>query len=271
MGNLKTDDVRAAFDRDGFYVHAAPVLEPETLARAVGGLEAVRAGLSDTGETPDGGWPPGTDDDRLGPGPRALTKIEQPQLASAALREALRSPRLGELAAAVTGARKVQVWWVQGLVKPEAEGTASATNVGWHQDKTYWAAWEDGSELFTAWLALSDVTADAGPMVFVPGSHRWGMLSGGDFFGQDQDALRAAIRVPEGADWREVADVLPPAGVSLHHQMLFHGSRQNHSGGPRRSLAIHLRTENSSPKPDTWVARYLGRPEICPVIHEADE
>ena len=264
MAALAQDAVQAQFSRDGFYVHVAPVLAPETLSRAAEGLEAVRAGRFDTGEAPAGGAVAG-----VGADPRALTKIEQPQIASAALRQALCSPRLGELAAAVTGASRVQVWWVQGLVKPGTPDAPLASNVGWHQDKTYWSAREDGSELFTAWLALSDVTADAGPMVFVPGSHRWGLLPGGDFYGQDQDALRAAIRIPAGEEWREVADVLPPGGVSFHHQMLFHGSHQNRSDRPRRSLAIHLRTERSSPKPDAWVANYLDRPEICPVIYDA--
>ena len=265
---MTTDVISTQFNRDGFYIHAVPVLDEETWTRAAEGLEAVRAGHSDTGEAAANGSGVGPSP---GADPHALTKIEQPQLASAALREALRSPRLGELAALATGAQRVQVWWVQGLVKPGAPDAAAAANVGWHQDKTYWSDWEDGSELFTAWLALSDVSADAGPMVFVPGSHRWGLLPGGDFFGQDQDALRAAIRIPEGEQWREVIDVLPPGGVSLHHQLLFHGSHQNRSDRPRRSLAIHLRTEKSSPKPGSWVARYLDRPEICPVIFDANK
>ena len=256
---------RDNFQRDGFYIHAKSVLEPETLARAAHGLEQVRAASYDTGEAPDSrAWNPGDD-------PMALCKIEQPQIGSAALREALRAPKLAALAAAAMGAKQVQVWWVQGLWKPGTADAVAATNVGWHQDKTYWSAWEEGSELFTAWLALSDVTKEAGPMVFVPGSHRWGLLPGGDFFGQDQAALRAAIPIPEGESWQEVTDVLPPGGVSFHHQLLFHGSHQNRSGQPRLSLAIHLRTEKSQPKPGSWVTKYLERPEICPVIFGAKE
>ncbi|MBV9849062.1 MAG: phytanoyl-CoA dioxygenase family protein [Armatimonadetes bacterium] len=250
------------FGRDGFYIHAAPALPSETLERAARGLGEVRDGVYDTGETPAGrGWNPGDD-------PRALCKIEQPQLANAALREALRAPLLGQLAGAVTGAERVQVWWVQGLVKPGVPDAAVAANVGWHQDWAYWRDWEEGSELFTAWLALSDVTTESGPMVFVPGSHRWGLLPGGDFFGQDQQALRAGIPIPEGETWRETPDILPPGGVSFHHRLLFHGSHQNRSDAPRLSLAIHLRTEKSRIRPESWAARYLERPEICPVIFQ---
>ena len=250
------------YERDGFYIHAESILSPNVLGRAARGLEQVREGVYDTGEEPAGrGWNPGDE-------PHRLCKIEQPQIADSALREALCSPLLGQLAAAVTGAKMVQVWWVQGLYKPGVADATSTGNVGWHQDNSYWRDWEEGSELFTAWLALSDVTPDAGPMVFVPGSHRWGLLEGGNFFSQSQEALRAAINIPPGQAWREVADVLPPGGVSFHHRVLFHGSHQNTSTNPRMSLAIHLRTENSQIRPDSGFTRYLNRPEICPIIFE---
>lgn len=254
---------RELYERDGFYIHAEPTLTRDVLERAANGLEQVREGIYDTGEEPDGrGW-------NLGDDTRKLCKIEQPQIANFALREVLCSPLLGQLAGAVTGAKSVQVWWVQGLHKPGAVNATSAGNVGWHQDQTYWSEWEDGSELFTAWLALSDVTPDAGPMVFVPGSHRWGLLEGGDFFSQNPESLRQTINIPQGETWREVADVLPPGGVSFHHRILFHGSHQNTSTSPRLSLAIHLRTENSEIRSNSHFARYLKRPEICPVIFES--
>lgn len=256
-------EAAALYERDGFYRYTAPVLSPELLERAAHGLDAVRDGNYETGQAPEGrGWNPGDD-------ARALVKLEQPQLSSLALREAIASSTLGEVAAAATGAQKVQVWWVQGLIKPGTgpDGGAS-TKVGWHQDQFYWDAWEEGSELFTAWLALSDVSPQDGPMVFVPGSHKWGLLAGGDFFGQDQDALKQAIAIPEGEQWREELDVLPCGGVSFHHRLLFHGSHQNISHSPRRSLAIHLRTENSRPRSGTWVEKYLSDPNICPILFQ---
>jgi hypothetical protein len=262
-GQQSAGNHRDRYEHDGFYIHDSSVLPHDTLARAVRGLEDVRNGVYDTGEEPDSRlWNPGDD-------PHALCKIEQPQLASHALREAICSPLLGQLAGAVTGAQMVQVWWVQLLYKPGVPNPISGdttTNVGWHQDLAYWHEWTEGSELFTAWLALSDVTSDAGPMVFVPGSHQWGLLGGGDFFEQDQDRVRGRLSIPEGATWRETPDLLPPGGVSFHHRLLFHGSHQNVSNAPRRSLAIHLRAEKSKPHPNSWVAKYLDRPEICPVI-----
>lgn len=218
----------------------------------------------DTGEAPHGRlWNPGDD-------PTRLCKLEMPHLGNVALREALVSPELGQLAGAVTGAKRVQVWWVQGLYKPGSAGVTSVGNVGWHQDESYWSDWEEDSELFTAWLALSDVQLDSGPMVFVPGSHQWGMVAGSDFFAQDQDAVRNGITVPDGEEWNEVPVILSPGGVSFHHRRLFHGSEQNTSDSPRMSLAIHMCTEKSRIKANCGFAdTFLDRPEICPVIFEA--
>ena len=70
--------------------------------------------------------------------------------------------------------------------------------------------------------------------------------------------------------------VLPPGAGSFHHRLTYHGSGPNTSSGPRRSFAIHLRTQNSeladlSPLPVEEAAylSYLDDPELCPVIYRA--
>jgi hypothetical protein len=234
---------RTAYEEDGFFLVTEPIFPRDLVEGAIAGMDAVRNGEQDTG--------------RQLPFPlsqsngseAALVKIEQPQLASKAVQELLSHPSLGRWALAITGASEVQVWWVQLLYKPSSEAEPAATNVGWHQDWSYWRPpqWEEGSELFTAWIALSDVDGESGPMRFVRGSHRWGSCDGSDFFSQDIDAQRQAIRAPEGAAWDEVSAVLPAGGVSFHHNLTFHGSGPNTSGRPRRSFAVHLRTENSRP------------------------
>jgi ectoine hydroxylase-related dioxygenase (phytanoyl-CoA dioxygenase family) len=127
--------------------------------------------------------------------------------------------------------------------------------------------WEEGSELFTAWIALSDVTPESGPMRFVRGSHRWG-LQASDFYGQDHDRQREAIRVPPGETWEEVPALLPPGGVSFHHCLTYHGSGPNRTSQPRRSFALHLRTGRSRPVNDrrTGLTQFIDDPAYCPVI-----
>lgn len=263
MHELNPHNLRARYEQDGYLIAAEPVVPAGTVGRACQGMDAIRRGEYDTGRAPCGSpWNPGDD-------PNKLCKIENPQFASRAVMDLICWPALGELAAAITGATRVQAWWVQLLYKPPASGSPEhQTNIGWHQDRCYWQIWEDGSELFTAWVALSDVADDCGPMRFLRGSHRWGLQSEGNFFAQDLEGQRQAIRIPEGEAWEESAAVLPPGGVSFHHNLTFHGSGPNRSGRPRRSFAIHLRTQNSRPVDGKreGLTKYIDDPTLCPVI-----
>ncbi|MBW3625841.1 MAG: phytanoyl-CoA dioxygenase family protein [Armatimonadetes bacterium] len=263
MPSSSKEQARTAYERNGFYLVQEPIFPDELLRRAVDGMEAIRRGEYDTGLPPQPSpWNPGDD-------PNTLCKIEQPQFASHAIRELLRYPALGEWAAALTGASMVQAWWVQLLVKPSTADPEKKTNIGWHQDRHYWGIWEDGSELFTAWIALSDVTEESGPMRFLRGSHKLGYRQQGDFYEQDLEAQREGLRLPESEAVEEVAAILPPGGVSFHDRLTFHGSGPNRSGSPRRSLAVHLRTQNSRPVEDkrAGLAQFIDDPELCPFIY----
>ncbi len=253
-------NTKTFYDENGFALIREPVIPLALVERAIAAQELLRSGGNDTGQDHAGAYgdPQRTD---------ALIKIEQPQLASQAIREVVSHPGLGKWALEITGADWVQPWWVQLLVKPSGDKLAS--NVGWHQDRYYWSDWEEGSELFTAWVALTDVTDNSGPMVFLKGSHKWGFLNQGDFFGQNLDELKSGITLPAGATWDEVAGTLPPGGISFHHSLTFHGSSANISGLPRRSFAIHMRTNRSRPVGDrrSGLTTYIDDPVICPVFH----
>ncbi|MBV7338606.1 phytanoyl-CoA dioxygenase family protein [Chloroflexi bacterium TSY] len=257
---------KSSYLRDGFYVHPSAVIGVDVVQAAVHGMDEVRAGRYDTGTPPQPSrWNPGDDPNTK------LGKIEMPQIANHAIMELMQVPALGELAAEVTGAEAVQIWWVQLLYKPSAlPNVATAPGIGWHQDRHYWQSWEGGSELFTAWVALSDVTADAGPMTFVRGSHRWGYVEGQSDFQQeaDQVALRNRIEGATGERWEEVAAILPLGGVSFHHNLTYHGSEANLSGAPRRSFAIHMRTEKSRPIDGrrAGLTRFIDDLDYCPMI-----
>ncbi|MGB1250523.1 MAG: phytanoyl-CoA dioxygenase family protein [Candidatus Promineifilaceae bacterium] len=232
------------FLQDGFYQHSEPVIPAELVQRAVEGMEMIRRGEYDTGNPPyESPWNPGDSDD-------VLCKIEMPILANKAIMELASHPALAKLAAEVADAEMIQVWWVQLLRKPTTpDGGSLQTNVGMHQDFFYWQNhWDDNSELFTAWVAVSDVTPEAGSMHFVRGSHNWGLGEDSDFFGQDLSEQKAAIASRTGDEWDEVASSLRPGGVSFHHCLTYHGSGPNTSGAPRLGFAIHMRTEKSQTK-----------------------
>ncbi len=257
---------RTSYEQNGFLIHPEPIFPTAVVEKAVEQIDAVRRGEYDTGRAPrDSPWKPGDD-------PNTLCKIEQPQFASFGLREILTYPALGHLAAEITKASMVQVWWVQLLYKPSTPpGLASNTSVGWHQDRSYWGVWEKDSELFTAWIGLSDVTEASGPMRFVSSSHKWGFRTESDFFEQNIDEQRKGIQVPEGEKWEEVAAIMLPGGVSFHDKLTFHGSGSNHSGSPRISLAVHMRTQNSRPVEDrrAGLTEFIDKHDLCPVIFRA--
>ena len=257
-----------SYRRDGF-VLGPRCVEPDAVEAIIPHMDAVIAGDYDTGVAPHWRrWNPGDDEARL-------RKIDQPQLCNRAISRFIDNDAIGRVAAELTGASRVQVWGVQLLYKPPGGG--SSGNVGWHQDKQYWLRWwTPDSEVFTCWLALSDVTEETGAMRFVPGSQDWDVPMTGDFFQQETDLQRSQIAIPDGKVWEEVPAVLAPGSASFHHCLTFHGSGPNTSAGPRRSFAIHLRTENSEladlsdlPADQAAYMSYLDDPAICPVVYGA--
>lgn len=264
MTSAITRSLVDAYRDDGFALVPDSIFGADLVSRASEGMDMIRRGEYDTGEPPRGSpWKPGDDE-------HALCKIEVPQLANRAIREVCSHPELGRLAAEVSGAEMVQVWWTQMLYKPPLVDTSSNTVIGWHQDWNYWQTWNAPDGLFTAWVALSDVGPDTGPMKFVPGSHRWGDLAS-DFYGQDNSERKAAVTIPAGETWGEVPAILSAGGVSFHTSRTLHGSEHNHSDRPRCSLAIHMRTEKAEPideyDREHGLTSLLENQDVNPVIY----
>ena len=252
----------AQYARDGFFI-GPPVVPSELVQRVIPHMEAVLNGQYETGREPVRRWNPGDS-------PTKIRKINEAHVSDRTIFEFVTHPEIGRWAAAVTGARMVQLWASQMLYKPP--GGDLAGQVGWHQDFMYWKGiWEAGSELFTAWVAVSDVGIESGPMCFVPGSHRWGYLNAGDFFNSDRDRTRSEIQVPSGETWSEVPAILPPGALSFHQCLTYHASGRNTSTAPRVSFALHLRTEKSKPLAgcQEHYITDLDNPQIAPIIYRA--
>ena len=255
-----------SYQQNGFFI-APPLISADLLARVRPRIDAVYAGEYETGIPPCGS-PKGSKTP-----PTALVKIDNAHRSDRTIHELVSHPAIGRWAAALTGGKTVQVFATQMLIKPS--GALGGANVGWHQDFEYWANALEG-DLLTAWIAISDVTADSGPMRFVPGSNHWGLLSAGDFFGGDLDGIKKRILAKCGAaEWKETAAVLPPGGVSFHHKLTVHGSGPNMASTPRVSFAVHLRTDQSRfPVGVKWQdIAYLNNPDDqqdSPVCYRKD-
>lgn len=256
----KSDSARTSYERHGFFL-GPQVVPPELIHRVIPHIDAVLSGHYETGREPVRRWNPGDS-------PTRIRKINDAHVSDRTIFEFVTCPEIGRWAAAITGARIIQIWASQLLYKPP--GGDLAGQVGWHQDFMYWKEiWEPQSELFTAWVAVSDVRSESGPMCFVPGSHRWGYLNAGDFFNSDRDRTRDEIKVPRGETWSETPAILPPGALSFHHRLMYHASGRNVSNSPRISFALHLKTEKSKPV-SGWDSHYiqnLNDAEAAPVIY----
>jgi chlorinating enzyme len=86
------------------------------------------------------------------------------------LAEIARRPAILDAVESILGP-DLLVWSVELFIKEPGDGNV----VSWHQDITYWGMGETDEEV-TAWLALSDVSVEAGCMRFIPGSHTAGIV-----------------------------------------------------------------------------------------------
>lgn len=109
--------------------------------------------------------------------------------------------------------------------------------VAWHQDASYWPL--TPSKVVTVWLAIDDVDPDNGPMTFVPGSHLHGQIPFDRSTPEEQNVLNQSVH--DIAPWGDepVAVTLKAGQVSLHTDLLLHGSEPNAS--ERRRCGLTLR------------------------------
>jgi hypothetical protein len=115
MRALKPSSAGAKYKADGFYLLPEPIIDKDLIQRVIKGMDAVRAGEYETGVPPRPSfWNPGDD-------PKKLCKIKMSQIANRAIMELVSHPAIGKLAAEITGAQMVQVWWVQLLYKPPVD------------------------------------------------------------------------------------------------------------------------------------------------------
>lgn len=151
------------------------------------------------------------------------------------LAEAARTPAILDVVETILGP-DLLVWSVELFIKEPG----STKTVSWHQDITYWGMGETDDEV-TAWVALSDVTVEAGCMRFIPGSHKGRIVEHQDTF--DENNLLSRGQSIAGVDEAmAVAGPLRSGEMSLHHGRCFHASGANNSSDRRIGLAIRYVT-----------------------------
>lgn len=108
--------------------------------------------------------------------------------------------------------------------------------VAWHQDSSYWPL--SPSKALTVWLAIDDVDMENGGMKFIAGSHLHGHMTYRPSTAEEHNVLNQTIDNPEQYG-QLVENPLKAGQISIHSDLLLHGSEPNNSD--RRRCALTLR------------------------------
>jgi non-heme Fe2+,alpha-ketoglutarate-dependent halogenase len=108
--------------------------------------------------------------------------------------------------------------------------------VSWHQDASYWPL--TPSKTVSVWLAIDDADRENACMRFIAGSHHFGHLTYRLTEEGEGNVLDQSIENPEQFG-PIVYDELRAGEISLHNDMLLHGSESNQS--TRRRCGLTLR------------------------------
>lgn len=202
-----------AFRRDGF-VHVPGVLTAEEIARYGAAVdEAVATRKADDHRTLD----------EKTPYEQSFMQCQYIWEDFPGVRGLTFHPRIGELTAALLGAKKVRLWHDQALYK-EAGGRETEA----HQDQPYWPIAEHDTA--TVWIPFEATSDATGCMGYVPGSHR-DEADFVDIFNTPGDSQRLAQRY---ADRPPVYVHCEPGDVIFHHGFTTHMAKANHSERMRR-------------------------------------
>lgn len=127
--------------------------------------------------------------------------------------------------------------------------------VPWHQDASYWRL--TPARTVTVWLAIDDADEKNAAMRFIPGTHHIGHLK----WRQAQGNTVLKQEITETNRFKApVYDCLKAGQISLHADMLVHGSDPNESNRRRCGLTIRycspiVRATDPSWNVDSIIAR----------------
>ena len=101
--------------------------------------------------------------------------------------------------------------------------------VEWHQDWAFYPHTND--DLLAVGVALDDISLENGPLLVVPGSHKYRIYS------HHQDGLFVGAVTQDLPQAKDAVPIeLKAGGISIHHARILHASAPNVSDRPRRLL-----------------------------------
>jgi non-haem Fe2+, alpha-ketoglutarate-dependent halogenase len=125
--------------------------------------------------------------------------------------------------------------------------------VALHQDAVYWPL--TPAKTVSVWIAIDDVDQENAAMQFVPGSHLRGPMP---HEMMELDGTRVLKRQVRGAEWTgdRFDNVLGAGEISIHSDLLLHGSEANRSTRRRAGLTVRYSAADVRPVPgwEHWIS-----------------
>ncbi len=217
------------YRKDGFIVFEQ-FLEPNEVDLLRSRFEPLFHGQWETGLAPDEvNWQYGRDS---GGRTRQLCNTWKADYSVAGI---VLQPTIGRIAAQLSGWEGTRLHLDNVIWKPPG-----ASGLTMHQDGSY-NYYMVPNSMTSLWMALTDTSADAGTVLYVRGSHRWGETpKPNSFLVEDhlapmhQAAERAGISNPD-----VVAVEVPTGGLAVHSEWIWHGSGHNTAEVPRQAVVAH--------------------------------
>lgn len=142
----------------------------------------------------------------------------------------LTEPRIVDRIADLLG-ENVIAWGSHFFCKMPGDGK----RVSWHQDSSYWPL--TPSKAVTAWLAIDDADIENACMRFIPGTHHLGHLTYA--LNENDEANVLSQTVGDIESLGDPVNVELKAGeISIHSDLLLHGSEANESSRRRCGLTL---------------------------------
>lgn len=226
-----TDDEVLQFDKDGFLI-VERIIDSARVERVIEAMDRVYCGLYNRDVRPAAVRKPITPFGTK----RSVRWILNARTVDADLWAIATDPVLGRAATRLLRTSSVSIVEDQLLDKPD-----HGAPVNLHQDYSYWR-FSTSVNMLTCWIALSDMTAEMGPIELARGSHRWGFAARPRelIHGSDDEYLSAAQAViPKGHRFDFVTAAVPMGGGVFFHGLAFHGSRGNSTDRLRRAISLH--------------------------------
>lgn len=108
--------------------------------------------------------------------------------------------------------------------------------VTWHQDASYWPL--TPSKVVTVWLAIDDADVENSAMKVIPGSHLQGQIPFEHSTAEENNVLGQSVHQAEDYGERPVAFEMKAGQISMHTDLLLHGSDPNTSNRRRCGLTL---------------------------------